>query len=277
MSTTVVHIIFFIGIFTSRFLKRNTTAWFRVHVFLMTSCLLCIIASTVIIFKHLNGWSTHPNNHHIIGSITILTMIVQPIMALVRPSRNQARSVVFHWVHGFMGHMGWLLGGFNIILAFNMVGQSFLVPACFCCVVVLLFTVCEIYVHVARAGNERSFDSVVLGNTTLCSYSKAGGEVGVLHRQRAIKTVGFAPNMSRNILISKHDPKNHFIHQEMGNYRSNRNNIINKPNKKIEAKSIGTENCDKSLRLNALFVFFLLLFGIALVTTQYMMREILSW
>lgn len=103
-----------IAIFLARYYKDmwpekthcNVKIWFAWHRGLNIVTVLLTSAAFVLIFvfagiSHI--WQSSFNIHPILGTVTVILMLLQPIGALFRPNPGSPRRPIFNWLHYFGG------------------------------------------------------------------------------------------------------------------------------------------------------------------------------
>ncbi|XP_076440456.1 putative ferric-chelate reductase 1 [Babylonia areolata] len=81
--------------------------WFVTHFNCMAMVFLVTVIAIIIIFVEADGWSKAPDlpqrAHPILGIIIFVCIIINPILALIRPSENNKCRPVFNWFHWAFG------------------------------------------------------------------------------------------------------------------------------------------------------------------------------
>uniref|UniRef100_A0A8C5R2B4 Ferric chelate reductase 1 n=1 Tax=Leptobrachium leishanense TaxID=445787 RepID=A0A8C5R2B4_9ANUR len=96
-----------IGVVVARFFKPvwpNSSlcghkVWFQVHRILMVATVVLTTIAFVLPFLYRGHWSTRAGYHPYLGCIIMTLAILQPVMAILRPSPNAPRRHVFNWIH----------------------------------------------------------------------------------------------------------------------------------------------------------------------------------
>ncbi|XP_029309279.1 putative ferric-chelate reductase 1 [Cottoperca gobio] len=84
--------------------------WFQVHRGLMMLTVTLTIVAFCLPFFYRKGWSKHAGVHPYLGCSVLTLSLIQPIMAVMRPSADSHRRYIFNWGH-------WGLGSVTEILA----------------------------------------------------------------------------------------------------------------------------------------------------------------
>ncbi|XP_076601131.1 putative ferric-chelate reductase 1 [Chaetodon auriga] len=84
--------------------------WFQVHRGLMMLTLTLTIVAFCLPFFYRQGWSKHAGVHPYLGCCVLALSLIQPIMAMIRPSPDSHRRFIFNWAH-------WGIGSVTEILA----------------------------------------------------------------------------------------------------------------------------------------------------------------
>jgi len=191
------------GIYMPRFMKPvlseqkifGKAAWFVVHQSTMGSCVLSFIIGLIAILVHFKGkWVEHASEHHWLGLFTIMTGLIQPVMAMFRPDPTHKRRYIFNWAHRLTGVLAWSLGGSAVVYGLKLAHLKETVAIVFVIVVVVLFVVLD-FILVCRKGDgfptAMSFSS---DHEELRSGDKEdGGKKGsLLHWLFLILIFGFA-------------------------------------------------------------------------------------
>ncbi|XP_076462807.1 putative ferric-chelate reductase 1 [Babylonia areolata] len=97
---------------------RGKDVWFQVHRVLMALCVLLTVSGVVIIFVEVGGYREITSRtdmfslmHPILGLIVTALAILNPIIALFRPTPSSLRRPVFNWVHRCIGTGAHIIGG----------------------------------------------------------------------------------------------------------------------------------------------------------------------
>ncbi|XP_025109765.1 putative ferric-chelate reductase 1 [Pomacea canaliculata] len=81
--------------------------WFVAHTNCMSSMFIITIIGIILIFVEAGGWSVAPDlpqrAHPILGIIILVCIIINPIIALIRPSEEHKCRPVFNWFHWAFG------------------------------------------------------------------------------------------------------------------------------------------------------------------------------
>lgn len=99
--------------------------WFACHRTLMLLAVAMMISAFVIIFIYVDGWSqVAPNPHPILGCVCTGLAVMQPIMAVFRPSPNAPKRYIFNWLHWFVGNAGQILAIVTMFFAVELSAVS---------------------------------------------------------------------------------------------------------------------------------------------------------
>ncbi|XP_028404492.1 ferric-chelate reductase 1-like isoform X2 [Dendronephthya gigantea] len=118
------------GLFFARYTRQNwpdtellgTKVWFQFHRVLMAVVVLGTIASIVIIFVDLDGFTEHEGTvktHAIIGLVVFLLAVLQPIGALLRPHPGTPKRPYFNFFHRSLGVSAFVMSVVTIILGLD--------------------------------------------------------------------------------------------------------------------------------------------------------------
>lgn len=81
--------------------------WFVTHFNCMATVFLVTVIGIILIFVEADGWSKAPDlpqrAHPILGIIIFVCIIINPILALIRPAENSKCRPVFNWFHWAFG------------------------------------------------------------------------------------------------------------------------------------------------------------------------------
>ncbi|XP_041360085.1 putative ferric-chelate reductase 1 [Gigantopelta aegis] len=85
----------------------DTRYWFLGHFNLMAFCFLLVVIAFILIFIEAGGYSNAPDlpqkAHPILGIIIFVCILINPIIALIRPSEDHKCRPVFNWFHWAFG------------------------------------------------------------------------------------------------------------------------------------------------------------------------------
>ncbi|XP_071119477.1 putative ferric-chelate reductase 1 [Haliotis cracherodii] len=97
--------------------------WFVVHFNLMALAFLVVIIAIILIFVEAGGWSLTPDlpqrAHPILGIIIFICILINPIIALFRPSEDNKCRPVFNWFHWAFGTIANVLAIPNIFIGMD--------------------------------------------------------------------------------------------------------------------------------------------------------------
>jgi len=97
--------------------------WFVFHRVLMVITWSLTVASFVIIFVELDGWTSVPvykNPHAVIGCFATGLTFIQPFMASLRPDPDSPKRFIFNWTHWLVGNIAHTLATTCIFLAVDL-------------------------------------------------------------------------------------------------------------------------------------------------------------
>jgi hypothetical protein len=96
----------------------GTKVWLAVHTGCMITCLLCTIVAFILIFIHAGGYSQMPDYpdkaHPPLGICTTILCILNPLIAICRPSDKAKWRPIFNWIHWLFGTCGAVLASMYI-------------------------------------------------------------------------------------------------------------------------------------------------------------------
>ncbi|KAJ8270318.1 hypothetical protein GJAV_G00112910 [Gymnothorax javanicus] len=73
--------------------------WFQLHRGMMVLVVLLTVTGFILPFVYRKGWSEHAGAHPYLGCTVMTLAILQPFMAIFRPSPDSARRFIFNWAH----------------------------------------------------------------------------------------------------------------------------------------------------------------------------------
>ncbi|XP_051267523.1 putative ferric-chelate reductase 1 isoform X2 [Dicentrarchus labrax] len=79
--------------------------WFQVHRVLMLLTVTLTVVAFCLPFFYRKGWSKHAGVHPYLGCCVLALSLIQPIMAVIRPSPDSHRRYVFNWAHWGVGSL----------------------------------------------------------------------------------------------------------------------------------------------------------------------------
>ncbi|XP_036939226.1 putative ferric-chelate reductase 1 isoform X1 [Acanthopagrus latus] len=77
--------------------------WFQVHRGLMVLTVTLTVVGFCLPFFYRKGWSKHAGVHPYLGCCVLALSLIQPIMAVIRPSPDSSRRYIFNWAHWGVG------------------------------------------------------------------------------------------------------------------------------------------------------------------------------
>eukprot|EP00095_Tigriopus_kingsejongensis_P001362 maker-scaffold523_size146679-snap-gene-0.15 protein:Tk01362 transcript:maker-scaffold523_size146679-snap-gene-0.15-mRNA-1 annotation:"ferric-chelate reductase 1 homolog" len=127
------------GMFIARYYKETwgrvqgcgKDVWFRCHQLFMTLTLGFTLAGVILVVsdRGLSSFSAEAvkaNPHPVLGIVAIILALIQPVMALLRPSPQSERRWIFNWAHWFCGNAAWILALVAIFLAGTLAAAEFI-------------------------------------------------------------------------------------------------------------------------------------------------------
>lgn len=174
--------------------EPSVTNWFKLHqAFLTMTALLTIIAFAIILLVDFDGFNFNRNWHTRIGYAVVLGSILQLVIGMLRPNKNQPKQCVrsaWEYFHQWFGRVLLLLALAASCLGIMLVGtqlgdETFTINIVYTLLAafVLLFCVYFIYVACIRV-NELSqeeqkpsmfeFDKPTLQGTSYNRHNKTG-------------------------------------------------------------------------------------------------------
>eukprot|EP00094_Tigriopus_californicus_P009690 TCALIF_09341-PA protein Name:"Similar to CG8399 Putative ferric-chelate reductase 1 homolog (Drosophila melanogaster)" AED:0.04 eAED:0.07 QI:0/0/0/0.66/1/1/3/0/663 len=127
------------GMFMARYFKEtwkgkqfcSKDIWFRFHQLLMGLTVILTLIAIIIIFidrgtAPFGTEAIKENAHPILGIITFVLSLIQPLMAAVRPHPQDTYRWVFNWAHWGCGNIAWLLAIVAIFLAADLGAANFI-------------------------------------------------------------------------------------------------------------------------------------------------------
>ncbi|XP_067657590.1 putative ferric-chelate reductase 1 [Haliotis asinina] len=98
--------------------------WFQVHRACMSGTLLLTIIAFVLIFVEVEGYTeaeeTSQKAHPILGIIVTALVVLNPLMALLRPGLRSERREIFNWAHYLVGKGAFILAAVTILFGMRM-------------------------------------------------------------------------------------------------------------------------------------------------------------
>ncbi|XP_056640678.1 putative ferric-chelate reductase 1 homolog [Diorhabda sublineata] len=117
-----------IGVLLARYFRQTWVGstlmgkdiWFAWHRIFMVSTWLLTMAAFVIIFVELKAWSLEKNPHAILGTVTTILCLFQPIGAYFRPHPGTTYRPLFNWAHWLAGNAAHIIGIVAIFFAVRL-------------------------------------------------------------------------------------------------------------------------------------------------------------
>ncbi|XP_078264220.1 putative ferric-chelate reductase 1 [Rhinoraja longicauda] len=102
-----------IGMMIARYLKciggesklLGKAWWFQLHFPLMMLTVVLTIIGFVLVFAQVKGWSYSAGAHPVLGCIVMGLTLIQPFVAIFRPSPDHKRRWIFKYFHTIMAHV----------------------------------------------------------------------------------------------------------------------------------------------------------------------------
>ncbi|XP_007885285.1 putative ferric-chelate reductase 1 [Callorhinchus milii] len=120
-----------IGMMIAAFFKNvgnrkilGKAVWFQVHLSLMVLTVAATITAFVLPFVHVKGWSYNAGAHPVLGCIVMGLALIQPIVAIWRPSPDHKRRFIFNWFHVLMALVIKVLAVAAIFLGFQLINVA---------------------------------------------------------------------------------------------------------------------------------------------------------
>ncbi|XP_078416967.1 putative ferric-chelate reductase 1 [Cetorhinus maximus] len=98
--------------------------WFQLHSFLMVLTVAATIIGFVLIFVKEKGWSSNAGAHPVLGCIVMGLALIQPIVAMCRPTPDHKSRYIFNWFHAFMALVIKCLAVATLFLGFNLINVT---------------------------------------------------------------------------------------------------------------------------------------------------------
>ncbi|XP_068707880.1 uncharacterized protein [Montipora foliosa] len=161
----------FVGLFTARYMRKvwepteifGKKAWFTVHRLLMTTTVSLTIAGTIVIFVHVEGWSSGAGAHPICGIIAISLAVIQPIMAAFRPAPDAPKRRIFNWTHRLVGIVALIMAVVTIYLGLDLNQVGLGKPGLYAVIIffigVFLILVFEFYLIMSKCNKAKKIDT----------------------------------------------------------------------------------------------------------------------
>ena len=93
----------------------GSAVWFRVHQLMMTLTFGLTLLGFILISADKGFLAYTPefiasNPHPVLGFICLLLALIQPVMAILRPSPNHDKRWIFNWAHFLVANVAFILG-----------------------------------------------------------------------------------------------------------------------------------------------------------------------
>lgn len=79
--------------------------WFQLHFPLMTLTVALTIIGFVLVFVQVKGWSYSAGAHPVLGCIVMILALIQPFVAIFRPSPDHKRRWIFKYFHAILANV----------------------------------------------------------------------------------------------------------------------------------------------------------------------------
>lgn len=118
-----------LGILIARLVRRgkledlkigSNQSWFVLHRGLMVTAVTITIISLIIIMVNRGGWSKSAGTHAILGIITVVLAILNPIGAFFRPDKFTVNRVFFNIIHSSNGYLTLIFSIATIFLGMDL-------------------------------------------------------------------------------------------------------------------------------------------------------------
>lgn len=118
-----------LGILIARLVRRgkledlkigSNQSWFVLHRGLMVTAVTITIISLIIIMVNRGGWSKSAGTHAILGIITVVLAILNPIGAFFRPDKFSVNRVFFNIIHSSNGYLTLIFSIATIFLGMDL-------------------------------------------------------------------------------------------------------------------------------------------------------------
>ncbi|KAM4722878.1 putative ferric-chelate reductase 1 [Rhinophrynus dorsalis] len=109
---------------TGKQLVLGKAIWFQAHVIFMVLTVCATITAFVLAFVQAQGWNYGTSTHSIIGTIVMILALIQPFVALFRPSPQSNRRFIFNWFHAVNALVIKVLAVANLFLGLQFIGHS---------------------------------------------------------------------------------------------------------------------------------------------------------
>ncbi|XP_067845769.1 putative ferric-chelate reductase 1 [Heptranchias perlo] len=107
---------------TKKILGKNI--WFQLHWSLMVLTVAVTITGFVLAFVQVKGWSYNAGAHPVLGCIVMGLALIQPTVAICRPSPDHNRRHLFNWFHTFMALVIKCLAVATLFLGFQLINVA---------------------------------------------------------------------------------------------------------------------------------------------------------
>ncbi|XP_068728109.1 ferric-chelate reductase 1-like isoform X3 [Montipora capricornis] len=153
-----------LGIFMARYMKvafgdkemLGTRIWFTFHRSFMLLTVVLTIISVILVFVDVGGWSYGAGAHSYTGIIVVLLAVIQPIIALFRPSPGDEKRYIFNWAHRGVGLSSLLVAVVTVFLGIRLDGAGLNNTALYImivyCVGVAIVIVYDAYISLNKSG-----------------------------------------------------------------------------------------------------------------------------
>ncbi|GCB74185.1 hypothetical protein scyTo_0003272 [Scyliorhinus torazame] len=117
-----------IGMIFAKFFKNiggskkilGKNIWFQLHLLLMVLTVAATVIGFVLAFVHVRGWSHNKGSHPVLGCIVMGLALIQPTVAICRPSPDNKRRFIFNWFHSSLALVIKCLAVATLFLGFKL-------------------------------------------------------------------------------------------------------------------------------------------------------------
>lgn len=105
---------------TLKKLIGGAAVWFQVHRAIAFLIAALTVASIVIMFVYLKGWTHYATIHAILGFVATGLLLCQLIGGFLRPAGGHPRRPIFNWGHRIGGILALISAAVAVVLGFNV-------------------------------------------------------------------------------------------------------------------------------------------------------------
>ncbi|XP_062376567.1 putative ferric-chelate reductase 1 [Sardina pilchardus] len=122
------------GVIFARYFKHDWSetplfgqqVWFQMHRVLMVLTVVLTCVGFALPFVYRGGWSKRAGSHPYLGCTVMALAVIQPIMALLRPSPDSSHRPIFNWMHWSAGTLAQIIAVAAMFLGIHQ--QALLLP-----------------------------------------------------------------------------------------------------------------------------------------------------